>query len=145
MAALVPYFFLIFCSRTAQYVVHLYQYLKEWCRSPRWSISCCLEVLLPLSDMQGGVSALAETNVLDKQLQSGQLEMPTIFAVVKESDPYFFTHEEVGQGGKTTSALQNRYHNHVVCNTETCHQETQTNLFAFFTADSVVRKPKLEI
>ena len=89
--------------------------------------------------MQGGVSALAETNVLDKQLQSGQLEMPTIFAVVKESDPYFVTHEEDGQGGNTTSALQNRYHNHVVSNTETCHQETQTNLFAFFTADSVVR------
>ena len=89
--------------------------------------------------MQGGVSALAETNVLDKQLQSGQLEMPSIFALVKESDPYCVTHEEVGQGGITTTAVQKGYYSHAVCNTETCHRETQTNLFALFTTDSVVR------
>ena len=89
--------------------------------------------------MQGEVSALAETNVLDKQLQSGQLEMPTIVDLVKESDPYYVTHEEVAQGGNTTPALQNGYYSHVFCNTETCHQETQTDLFALFTTDSVVR------
>lgn len=88
--------------------------------------------------MQGGVSALAETNVLDKQLQSGQLEMPTIFALVKESDPYYVTHEEGGQGGNTAIALQNGYYSHVIKRHQTCHQETQTNLFALFNGHSAV-------
>jgi len=88
--------------------------------------------------MQGDVSALAETDVLDKQLQSGQLEMPTIFALVRESDPDYVPHEEGGQGGNNTTAVQNGYYSDAVCSNKTCHQETQTNLFTLFTADSRV-------
>ena len=95
--------------------------------------------------MQGEVTTLTETNVLDKQLQSGQLEMPTILALVRESDPHYVLDEEGGQGGNNTTAMQNGYYNNVVCSNKTCHQETQTNLFTLFTADSVVHYPKLEI
>ena len=98
---------------------------------------------MPLTDMQGEVSALAETDVLDKQLQSGQLEkleMPTVFAIVRESDSDYTTHEEGGQDGNNITAVQNgyRYYNNTVCTKKTCHQETQTNLFTLFTADNAV-------
>ena len=80
--------------------------------------------------MQGEVSALAETDVLDKQLQSGQLEMPTIVDLVKESEPDDI--EEGDQGGKNTMPVD------VVCNTKTCHQGTQTDLFTLSIAESVL-------
>ena len=83
--------------------------------------------------MQGDVSVLAETDVLDKQLRSGQLETPAIFAVVGASDPDYVTHEDGGQSGNNTNEVQSGYYNNVVCNTKTCHQETQTNLFTLVT------------
>ena len=86
--------------------------------------------------MQGEVSALAETDVFDKQLQSGQLEMPTIVDLVKESEPDDI--EEGDQGGKNTMAVENGYYNNVVCNTQTCHQGTQTDLFTLSIAESVL-------
>ena len=90
--------------------------------------------------MQGEVSTLAETNVLDKQLQSGQLEMPTIVDLVKESELDDVRHEEGGQGGNSTTVVQNGYYNNVVCNSETCHQETQTDFFTLSVAESVFAK-----
>lgn len=122
-------------------MVHLYQHFKEWRKNPRWSISCCLEVLLPLSDMPGEVSALAETNVLDKQLQSGQLEMPKVVALVREIDHDGPTHEESDHASNNTLGVQNGCYNCVACSTKTCHQGTQTNLFA----NNVVHHLKLEI
>ena len=80
--------------------------------------------------MQGEVSALAEMNVLDKQLQSGELEMPKIVALVREIDHDDLTHEESGHASNNTLGVQNGCYNCVACNTKTCHQGTQTNLFA---------------
>jgi len=88
--------------------------------------------------MQGEVNTMIETDVLDKQLQSGQLEIPTVFAIVRESDPNYTTHEEGGQGGNNTTAEQNGYYSDIICTKTTCHQETQTNLFMLFTANNVV-------
>ena len=88
--------------------------------------------------MQGEVSALAERDILDKQLQSGQLEMPTVFALVRESEPDYVTHEEGGQGGNSATALLNGHYNNVVCSKKTCNQETQTNFFTLFSTDGVV-------
>ena len=93
--------------------------------------------------MQGEVSALAEKNILDKQLQSGQLEMPTVFALIRESEPNYVAHEEGGQDVNYTTALQNGHYNNVVCNNKTCNQETQTIFFTLFSPpDSVVYQPK---
>lgn len=65
-------------SFPVQYLLHFYQYLNEWCKNPHWSFSCCLAVLLPLSDMQGELAGFVGTNVLNSQLQTGQVEMPAI-------------------------------------------------------------------
>ena len=59
-------------------------------------------MLLPLSDRQGEVSALAETIVLDKQLQSGQLEMPKMVDLVKDIDHDDLTHEESDHASNNT-------------------------------------------
>jgi len=88
--------------------------------------------------MQGEVNVLAETNVLDKQLQSGQLEMPTIIDLVKESEPDNFTQEEGGQGGNNTTAVQIEHYSDVVCSNKTCHQETQTSFFTLSVAEGVL-------
>ncbi|XP_078356257.1 uncharacterized protein LOC144641083 [Oculina patagonica] len=101
-----------------QYAVHLYKYFKKWRKNPHWSLSCCLEVLLPLNDMQGGVGALAEMN----QLQSGQVEMPVIPTSEKDRGAVDDTHSRVDQGGNKSTAVQDGYE----CNIKKCHQETQT-------------------
>ena len=69
----------------AQYSTHLYSYLIEWRKNPQWSFACCLALVLPLSDLQGEISGMMGTNVLDNQLQTGQTDMPTIIDAVKDS------------------------------------------------------------
>ena len=54
-------------------------------QNPQWSLSCFLALLLPLSGLQPEVTGMVETNVLDNQLQTGQVEMPTLVGAVKDS------------------------------------------------------------
>ncbi|XP_078344108.1 uncharacterized protein LOC144629772 [Oculina patagonica] len=68
-----------------QYAIHLYGYLMEWKKRPQLSFSCCLALLLPLNDLQGEISGMADTDVLDDQLQTGQTDMPTIIGAVQDS------------------------------------------------------------
>lgn len=63
----------------------LYGYLKEWWKNPHCSISCCLALLLPLNDLRGEIYGLTGSNVDDNQLQSGQMDTPTIIDAVKDS------------------------------------------------------------
>ena len=65
--------------------MHLYGYFKEWRQNPQWSLSCCLALLLPLNDLQGDVTGMAGTNVLNNQIQTGQVDMPTLLGAVKDS------------------------------------------------------------
>ena len=82
---------------SVQYAVNLYRYLKDWRKNPQWSFSCCLALLLPLSDLQGEIRGLAGTNILNNQLQTGQVETPTIQAAVKDSGATDVTLEVVEQ------------------------------------------------
>ena len=82
---------------SVQYAVNLYRYLKDWRKNPQWSFSCCLALLLPLSDLQGEIRGLAGTNILNNQLQNGQVETPTIQAAVKDSGAIDVTLEVVEQ------------------------------------------------
>ena len=100
---------LLSCSLTVQYAVHLYQYFKKWRKNPKLSFSCCLEVLLPLNNLQGEVSALAEIN----QLQSGQEKMSAIV-----------TRENADQVGNNSMEVQDGSESNI----KKCHQGTQTNL-----------------
>ncbi|CAH3180057.1 unnamed protein product, partial [Porites lobata] len=77
-----------------QYVAYIYHKVKEWRKNPKWSFSCCLALLLPLSDLQGEIVGLTERNILTQQLQSGGIEMPTIANTLKESGAVEITLED---------------------------------------------------
>ena len=61
-------------------------YIKEWRKNPRCSFSCCLALLLPFNDLQGDIHGFADANVFKSQLQTEQIEMPTIITAVKDSE-----------------------------------------------------------
>lgn len=42
-------------------------------------------MLLPLNELQGEIQGLTETNILNQQLQTGGIEMPSIGDTLKES------------------------------------------------------------
>ena len=77
--------FLFFWFFSVQYASHLCGYLKEWRKNPQWSFSCFLALLLPLLDLPGNISGLAETNVINTQLDTGEMEMTTVVGAVKDS------------------------------------------------------------
>ena len=47
----------------------VYSFFKEWRKNPHWSFSGFLALLLPLDDLRGEMTGLAETNVLQGQLK----------------------------------------------------------------------------
>ena len=79
-------FFFISRLFSAYYAVHLYQYLKEWRKDPHASLSCCLDLILPLVDLQGELSSVSGTDVLNAQLDTGTIDMSTIADAVKNSE-----------------------------------------------------------
>ena len=74
--------------------MYIYRYVKEWRKNPKWSLSCCLALLLPLNELQGEIRGLAATNVLKQQLQTGRIDMPSITTTIKDSGVVNFTLEE---------------------------------------------------
>ena len=122
---------LIFGLLSAEYVVFLYNFLKEWRKNPHWSFSCCLALLLPLNDLQGEIRGLAGKNVLKTQLQTGQFEMVTLHAAVKDSGAIDVTFEENEEGddeGGETVEMKDAYCHGVECSRRKCDQGTQTVL-----------------
>ena len=75
----------IFLILAVQYVIYIFRYIKEWRKNPKWSISCCLALLLPLNDLQGEIRGLTGRNVLKQQLQTGKIDMPSMSRALKES------------------------------------------------------------
>ena len=71
--------------------MYLYQFFKEWRKTPQWSFSCCLALLLPLNDLQGEIRGMIDTNMLKTQLQTGMIEKPSIAACAKDSGAVSFT------------------------------------------------------
>ncbi|XP_078359243.1 uncharacterized protein LOC144643772 [Oculina patagonica] len=108
-----------------QYAVCLYRYLNEWRKNPHWSFSCCLAVLLPLSDMHGEFSDMAGTNVLNDQLQNGQMETANIFSAVKDSGAVDITIEG-GQRSCNKMEARNDDCQDAEYDNKICHKETQT-------------------
>ena len=120
--------------------MNLYRYLKEWRKNPQWSFSCCLALLLPLSDLQGEIRGLAGTNILNSQLQTGQVETPTIQAAVKDSGAIDVALEDVEQANGNSvengdSKCQDTEHG----NTK-CHRGSQTEISVLSIANIEVRK-----
>ena len=125
---------------SAQYAVFLYRYIKEWRKNPQWSFSCCLALLVPLNDFQEEVRGFAGENALKSQLETGQIEKPSILAAVKDSGAIDVTLEEGGQGDENKEKIQ--YENDRDATDTRRHQGTQTELFSVPITDVVVHVPK---
>ena len=76
-------FFLPFLS--VQYAIFIHRFFKEWRKNPRWSFSCCLALLLPLNDLQQEILGMAGKNILQQQLKTGNVDMPSLSGALKES------------------------------------------------------------
>ena len=118
---------------SVQYALHLYGYVKEWRKNPQWSFSCCLALLLPLNDLQGGIRDIAGTNLLKNQLESGEFEMVTIQDAVKDSGAIEVTLEEGEGGDDDTVEAQDSNHQVAISTNQKYDQGTQTELFSIFT------------
>ena len=119
---------LIFSFISVQYAVFLYRYVKEWRKNPHWSFSCCLALLLPLNDLQEELRGLAGANVLKNQLQTGQIEKPSILSAVKDSGAIDVTLEDGEQGDDNKVKTQGENHHDAVYRHPKRHQGTQTEL-----------------
>lgn len=130
-----------------QYTLFLYRYLKKWRKNPQWSFSCCLALLLRLSE----IPDLIETDVLTNQLQAGQIDMPTIFITVNDSgftgvtrgsDEQNDDDDDDEDDGDDDDAreIQNDNGQDVKYSNSKCHQGTQTGLSALSIANSLMKK-----
>lgn len=114
----------------------LYGYLKEWRKNPHWSFSCCLALLLPLNDLQGDIRGLAGTNVLKSQLDTGQFEMVTLQAAIKDSgaiDVSLDENEEDGDDCGSVVEVKGDNRQRVKKKSKKCDQGTQTKFLSLFT------------
>ena len=136
---LLIYLCIYFLFHSVQYALTLYRYLKEWRKNPHWSISCCLALLLPLNDLQGEISGVVETNVLNSQLQTGEIDMPTVYGAVKDSGTIDVNLEENEQE-VNSEELRNSKGKSFVYDGRKCHQGTQTELFALSFTGVVVNE-----
>ena len=102
----------LFCTRTlitkaihslspVQYVVYIYRYMKEWRKNPQWTLSCCLALFLPLSDLQSEIRGLAGRNILKQQLQTGKINLPSMSGSLKDSRAVNFALEETSSSLET--------------------------------------------
>ena len=83
-----------YCFFVVQYIVYIYRFIKEWLKSPKWSFSCCLALLLPLNDLQGEVRGFAGRNVFKNQLQTGKMNMPSISSSFQDTGAINFSLEK---------------------------------------------------
>ena len=127
---------------SAQYAVFLYGYIKEWRKNPHWSFSCCLALLLPLNDLQGELLGLAGANVLKTQLQTGQIEKPSLIAAVKDSGAIDVTLEEVEHEDGDKVEIQDENHQNALHRHPSRHQGTQTEISSVPMTVVLVHGPK---
>ncbi|XP_078384784.1 uncharacterized protein LOC144667259 [Oculina patagonica] len=126
-----------------QYLVGVYRYFKEWRKNPHWSFSCCLALLLPLNDLRGEISGLAETNVFKSQLKSGEMEMPTIMIAVEDSNDNLHAeggdqHDKQDKQGYDDKMVTQENSLPNAKSIKRCNQGIQTEFFKLSLAANVV-------
>ena len=85
-------------------------------------------MFLPLQDLQGEISGLVGANILKTQVDTA-VEMPTVFAAVKDSGVIDVTPAEDTRGyTKPISVERGSLSNAEYVNRPKCHQETQTDI-----------------
>ncbi len=119
----------------------LFRYLNDWRKNPHWSFSCCLGLLLPLNDLQGEIRGLAGGNIFKNQLQTGQIDKPSIFSAVKNSGAIDVTLEDDERRDDNTVDIQDENCQEAVHSDTRRHQGTQTELYCIAIADFAARGP----
>lgn len=56
----------------------------EWRKNPQWSFSCCLDLILPLVGLPGDISGFESSNIIDNQLETGEMEISTTSDAVQD-------------------------------------------------------------
>ena len=107
----------------------LYSYLKEWRKNPHCSFSCCLALLLPLNDLEGELQDLVGTDVVSSQLETGQMDAPTVIEAVKDSGAIDVNLEEGDQEEEVTTVLQEDNCRNTEYIRKKCHRQNQTEPF----------------
>ena len=106
----------------------LYRYIKEWRKNPHWSFSCCLALLLPLNELQGELRGLAGENFVKNQVETGQIEKPSLISAVKDSGAIDVTLEESEQVDGNKVEIQDENHPNALYRHARRHQGTQTEM-----------------
>ena len=141
--------FFLFRLLSGQYIVGVYRYLKEWRKNPHWSLSCCLALFLPLNDLQGEISGLAETDVLKSQVKTGDIEMSTILISLEDGGvPDDKLEKEAGgEDGKQGFDDATEGQEHIVRDrdfSKKCNKETQTEVSTLYCIADIKIKEKTE-
>ena len=126
-----------------RYAVHLYQYHTVWRKNPQWSFSCCLALILPIISLPEEISGVVGTNVIDNQLQSGHVDMPTILGAVQDSGAVDISLEEGKQEKVNTEEMQKDKGQDAKCNNK-LHQGAQTELLTLFPVTDGVAHEQVE-
>ncbi|XP_044165364.1 uncharacterized protein LOC114957203 [Acropora millepora] len=85
-----------------QYIRFIYDFYKKWRENPQWSFSCCLALLLPLSNLQQDILGMTEKNILKEQLQTGTIDMPSVTGVLKDTGAVAFDLSSIEEHPKET-------------------------------------------
>lgn len=56
----------------------------EWRKNPQWSFSCCLALILPFVGLPGDISGFESSNIIDNQLETGEMEVSTTSDAVQD-------------------------------------------------------------
>ena len=128
---------------SVQYAFSLYSNLLEWRKNPQWSFSCCFALLLPFKDLQEDFGGLDVTNVLTSQLQTGDLDAPTILAGAKQNGAIDITLDVRGQGDDSTEEVHGASC-HVEHRNKHCQQGTQTEPLSLLIARTKAHKQTKE-
>ena len=118
----------VFGFLSVQYMLHLYAYLKEWYKNPQWSFSCCLALILPFLSLPGDVSGIQGANIMSNQLETGDIDMPTITNAVQDSGAIDISLEEGEESDYSLHHDQNYIHTANQLNTEKMEKPPQSTL-----------------
>lgn len=95
-------------------MLHLCAFLKKWYKNPTWSFSGCLSLILPFLSLSGDIDRLVGENMMNKQVDTEDIEMPSIAAAVQESGATDITFDnseqpatqlQTGEKGKHTATI----------------------------------------
>ena len=104
--------------------MHSIRYLNKWRNDPQLSFSCCLALLLPLSDFKEGIDGLEET-----VRQTEEIDMPTIFDAVKDYGPVDAPVNADAKSGIGTTEIKDAIYKRLSKVKTQRHQKTQTEPF----------------